>query len=83
MEKKNIVINEKDREYFQFSLTRNILEAVKRNPSFENVMDDDDVAFEQFNDASDSNYICDYISKIADDMCDCSKVWDNAKYMQE
>ena len=83
MEKKIIVINEKDREYFQFSLTRNILEAVKRNPSFENVMDDDDVAFEQFNDASDSNYICDYISEIADDMCDCSKVWDNAKYMQE
>ena len=83
MEKKNIVINEKDREYFQFSLTRNILEAVKRSPSFENVMDDDDVAFEQFNDASDSNYICDYISEIADDMCDCSKVWDNAKYMQE
>ena len=83
MEKKNIVINEKDREYFQFSLTRNKLEAVKRSPSFENVMDDDDVAFEQFNDASDSNYICDYISEIADDMCDCSKVWDNAKYMQE
>ena len=83
MEKKIIVINEKDREYSQFSLTRNILEAVKRNPSFENVMDDDDVAFEQFNDASDSNYICDYISEIADDMCDCSKVWDNAKYMQE
>ena len=83
MEKKNIVINEKDREYFQFSLTRNKLEAVKRSPSFENVMDDDDVAFEQFNDASDSNYICDYISEIADDMCDCSKVWDNAKCMQE
>ena len=83
MEKKIIVINEKDREYFQFSLTRNKLEAVKRSPSFENVMDDDDVAFEQFNDASDSNYICDYISEIADDMCDCSKVWDNAKYMQE
>ena len=83
MEKKIIVINEKDREYFQFSLTGNELEAVKRNPSFENVMDDDDVAFEQFNDASDSNYICDYISEIADDMCDCSKVWDNAKYMQE
>ena len=83
MEKKNIVINEKDREYFQFSLTRNKLEVIKRSPSFENVMDDDDVAFEQFNDASDSNYICDYISEIADDMCDCSKVWDNAKYMQE
>ena len=83
MEKKIIVINEKDREYLQFSLTRNKLEAVKRSPSFENVMDDDDVAFEQFNDASDSNYICDYISEIADDMCDCSKVWDNAKYMQE
>ena len=83
MEKKIIVINEKDREYFQFSLTGNELESVKRNPSFENVMDDDDVAFEQFNDASDSNYICDYISEIADDMCDCSKVWDNAKYMQE
>ena len=83
MEKKIIVINEKDREYLQFSLTKNELKAVKRNPSFENVMDDDDVAFEQFNDASDSNYICDYISEIADDMCDCSKVWDNAKYMQE
>ena len=83
MEKKIIVINEKDREYFQFSLTGNELESVKRNPSFENVMGDDDVAFEQFNDASDSNYICDYISEIADDMCDCSKVWDNAKYMQE
>lgn len=83
MEKKIIVINEKDREYFQFSLTGNELESVKRNPSFENVMDDDDVAFEQFNDASDSSYICDYISEIADDMCDCSKVWDNAKYMQE
>ena len=83
MEKKIIVINEKDRGYFQFSLTGNELESVKRNPSFENVMDDDDVAFEQFNDASDSNYICDYISEIADDMCDCSKVWDNAKYMQE
>lgn len=83
MEKKIIVINEKDREYLQFSLTENELKAVKRNPSFENVMDDDDVAFEQFNDASDSNYICDYISEIADDMCNCSKVWDNAKYMQE
>ena len=83
MEKKIIVINEKDREYLQFSLTENELKAVKRNPSFENVMDDDDVAFEQFNDASDSNYICEYISEIADDMCDCSKVWDNAKYMQE
>ena len=83
MEKKIIVINEKDREYLQFSLTENELKAAKRNPSFENVMDDDDVAFEQFNDASDSNYICDYISEIADDMCDCSKVWDNAKYMQE
>ena len=83
MEKKIIVINEKDREYFQFSLTGNKLESVKRNPSFENIMDDDDEAFEQFNDASDSNYICDYISEIADDMCDCSKVWDNAKYMQE
>ena len=83
MEKKIIVINEKDREYFQFSLTGNELESVKRNPSFENIMDDDDEAFEQFNDASDSNYICDYISEIADDMCDCSKVWDNAKYMQE
>ena len=83
MEKKIIVINEKDREYLQFSLTENELKAVKRNPSFENVMDDDDVAFEQFNDASDSNYICDYISEIADDMCDSSKVWDNAKYMQE
>ena len=83
MEKKIIVINEKDREYFQFSLTGNELESVKRNPSFENIMDDDDEAFEQFNDASNSNYICDYISEIADDMCDCSKVWDNAKYMQE
>lgn len=83
MEKKIIVINEKDREYLQFLLTENELKAAKRNPSFENVMDDDDVAFEQFNDASDSNYICDYISEIADDMCDCSKVWDNAKYMQE
>lgn len=83
MEKKIIVINEKDREYLQFSLTENELKAAKRSPSFENVMDDDDVAFEQFNDASDSNYICDYISEIADDMCDCSKVWDNAKYMQE
>ena len=83
MEKKIIVINEKDREYLQFSLTENELKAAKRSPSFENVMDDDDAAFEQFNDASDSNYICDYISEIADDMCDCSKVWDNAKYMQE
>lgn len=83
MKKKIIVINEKDREYLQFSLTENELKAAKRSPSFENVMDDDDVAFEQFNDASDSNYICDYISEIADDMCDCSKVWDNAKYMQE
>ena len=83
MEKKIIVINEKDRGYFQFSLTGNELESVKRNPSFENVMDDDEMAFEQFYDASDSNYICDYISEIADDMCDCSKVWDNAKYMQE
>ena len=83
MEKKIIVINEKDREYLQFLLTENELKAAKRSPSFENVMDDDDVAFEQFNDASDSNYICDYISEIADDMCDCSKVWDNAKYMQE
>lgn len=83
MEKKIIVINEKDREYLQFSLTENELKVAKRSPSFENVMNDDDVAFEQFNDASDSNYICDYISEIADDMCDCSKVWDNAKYMQE
>lgn len=83
MEKKIIVINEKDREYLQFLLTENELKAAKRSPSFENAMDDDDVAFEQFNDASDSNYICDYISEIADDMCDCSKVWDNAKYMQE
>lgn len=83
MENKIIVINEKDREYLQFTLTETKLKEIERTPSFENVMDDDDVVFEQFNDASDSNYICDYISEIADDMCDCSKVWDNAKYMQE
>lgn len=83
MEKKIIVINEKDREYLQFTLTETELKEIERTPSFENVMDDDDEVFELFNDASDSNYICDYISEIADDMCDCSKVWDNAKYMQE
>ena len=78
-----IMINGKEREYEVFELTSSELDEIKRTPSFENAMDDDDVAFEQFNDASDSNYICDYISEIADDMCDCSKVWDNAKYMQE
>jgi len=78
-----IMINGKEREYEVFELTSFELDKIKRSPSFENVMDDDDVAFEQFNDASDGNYICDYISEIADDMCDCSKVWDNAKYMQE
>ena len=78
-----IIINGKEREYIAFELSSSELDKIKRTPSFDNVMDDDDVAFEQFNDASDSNYICDYISEIADDMCDCSKVWDNAKYMQE
>lgn len=83
MEKKIIIINGKDREYLQFTLKGKLLDTIKRSPSFENIMYDDDTAFEQFNDASDSDYICDYISEIADDMCDCSKVWDNAKYMQE
>lgn len=83
MEKKVIIINGKERNYVVFNLPSSELDEIKRTPSFENIMDDDDDAFEQFNDASDSNYICDYISEIADDMCDCSKVWDNAKYMQE
>ena len=83
MEKKIIVINGKDREYVQFRLRAAELDEIKRTPSFEDIMDDDDVAFEQFNDACDSDYICDHIMTIADDMCDCSKVWDNAKYMQE
>ena len=83
MEKKAIIINDKEREYVTFELSSSKLDKIKRTPSFHNIMDDDDYAFEQFNDASDSNYICDYISEIADDMCDCSKVWDNAKYMQE
>lgn len=83
MEKKAIIINDKEREYVVFKLSNSELDEIKRSPSFENIMDDDDYAFEQFNDASDNNYICDYISEIADDMCDCSKVWDNAKYMQE
>ena len=78
-----IIINGKEREYVAFELSSLELKKIERTPSFKNLMDDDDVAFEQFNDASDSNYICDYISEIADDMCDCSKVWDNAKYMQE
>jgi hypothetical protein len=78
-----IMINGKERNYVVFELSSSELDEIKRRPSFENIMDDDDDAFEQFNDASDSNYICDYISEIADGMCDCSKVWDNAKYMQE
>ena len=78
-----IEINGKNRDYLKFTLTENALKAAKRTPSFEDIMEDDDVAFDQFNDASDHYYICDYISEIADDMCDCSKVWDNAKYMQE
>lgn len=78
-----IVINGKEREYVAFELSSSELSEIKRSPSFEDAMDDDDVAFDQFNNASDSDYICDYISEIADDMCDCSKVWDNAKYMQE
>jgi hypothetical protein len=78
-----IMINGKERNYVVFELSNLDLDKIKRRPSFEDIMDDDDVAFEQFNDASDSDYICDYISEIADDMCDCSKVWDNAKYMQE
>ena len=83
MEKKIIVINGKDREYVVFELLSSNLDKIKRNPSFENIMEDDKYAFAQFNDASDSDYICDHIMTIADDMCDCSKVWDNAKYMQE
>ncbi len=78
-----IIINGKERNYVVFELSSSELDEIKRRPSFENAMDDDDNAFEQFNDASDSNYICDYIIEIADGMCDCSKVWDNAKYMQE
>lgn len=78
-----IIINGKEREYVAFELSSSELDKIKRNPSFEDAMGDDDVAFEQFNDASDSDYICDYISEIADNMCDCYKVWDNAKYMQE
>jgi hypothetical protein len=78
-----IIINGKEREYVVFELSSLKLDKIKRRPSFEDIMEDDDVAFEQFNDASNSNYICDYISEIANDMCDCSKVWDNAKYMQE
>lgn len=79
---KVITINGKEREYVQFELTN--LSEIERTPSFHNTMDDDNCAFEQFNDASDSSYICDYIMEIADDMCsDVSKVWENASYMQE
>ena len=51
------MINGKEREYEVFELTSFKLDKIKRAPSFENAMDDDDDAFEQFNDASDSDYI--------------------------
>ena len=79
---KVITINGKEREYIAFELTD--LSRIERTPSFRNIMDDDDDAFAQFNDASDSSYIGDYIMEIADDMCIyCGKVWANAQYMQE
>ena len=84
MKKKTITINGKERENLQFELTESMLKRVQRTPSFHDIMEDDDCAFEQFNDASDSSYICDYIMEIADDMCgDVSKVWENASHMQE
>lgn len=83
MAQKIIIINGKDREYLQFALTRASLRRIERTPSFHDAMDDDDDAFDQFINYSGSTYISDAISEIADDMCDCSKVWDNAKYMQE
>lgn len=85
MEKKIIVINDKDREYVQFELRNVELDSIKRSPSFEDAMDDDDSAFDSFNDYSSGTYICDAISEIADGMVDVynSDLWKNAANVQE
>lgn len=75
-----IMINGKEREYEVFELTSSELDEIKRTPSFENAMDDDDNAFSNFNDYSDGTYICDAISEIADGMVDIynGALWENA-----
>lgn len=85
MEKKIIVINDKDREYLQFTLTETELKEIERTPSFEDAMDDDDNAFSCFNDYSGGTYICDAITEIADGMVDIynGDLWENAPKVSE
>lgn len=80
MEKKVIIINEKNREYLRFTLTEFELKELERTPSFEDAMGDDDNAFSNFNDYSGGTYICDAIAEIADGMVDIynGDLWENA-----
>ena len=80
-----IEINGKEREYQVFELTTENLEEIKRTPSFENAMDDDDNAFDSFNNYSGSSYICDAIAEIADNMTDIynGDLWKNAANVSE
>lgn len=73
-----IEINGKEREYEAFELRE--LDTIKRNPSFEDAMDDDDSAFSDFNNYSGGTYIGDAIAEIADGMVDIynSDLWRNA-----
>lgn len=80
-----IMINGKEREYEVFELTSSELDEIKRTPSFEDAMDDDDNAFSCFNDYSGSTYICDAITEIADGMVDIynGDLWENAPKVSE
>lgn len=80
-----IMINGKEREYEVFELTSSELDEIKRTPSFEDAMDDDDNAFSCFNDYSGGTYICDAITEIADGMVDIynGDLWENAPKVSE
>lgn len=81
-----IEINEKEREYTSFRFNKDDLDNLEKSLSFEDAMDDDDTAFEEFMDwSNDSSYICDAITEIADGMVDVynSDLWKNAANVQD
>jgi hypothetical protein len=86
MTKKVMEINGKERKYTAFQFEQEDLEKLEKLLSFEDAMDDDDDAFEEFMDwSSDSSYIGDAITEIADGRVDIynSDLWKNAPNVQE
>lgn len=86
MKNKTITVDGKEIQMTVFTISPDTITQMERTIAFEDALDDDDSAFEQFmNWETSSSYICDAITEIADGMIDVSThdLWKNAYNVQE